>query len=281
MLKEKKIGSFILKTLIVIVAIIMALIICAYFMFKNVLNINIFTISSTLNKLQEIPSKIIQDPYDDEYTANTFASTFDSNEIYSKSDESYTFSLTNLNNSKLISNPTLLTQKQLSSMLNIFINRDIDDWFFGQNDAKFLELQFKNIFENKTELLLVYELSFENIKNSITNGNLINSFINKYIPDKIYFFTLLSVENNLTNPQITIQKTFLNNLSENDSIEVLNLLSKFFAKDDANSFIKQVIQSFINLTFNEESGFFSSFQNIVELQFINQNNNLCLKVSIL
>ncbi len=281
MLKEKKIGSFILKTLIVIVAIIMALIICAYFMFKNVLNINIFTISSTLNKLQEIPSKIIQDPYDDEYTANTFASTFDSNEIYSKSDGSYTFSLTNLNNSKLISNPTLLTQKQLSSMLNIFINRNIDDWFFGQNGAKFLELQFKNIFENKTELLLVYELSFENIKNSITNGNLINSFINKYIPDKIYFFTLLSVENNLTNPQITIQKTFLNNLSENDSIEVLNLLSKFFAKDDANSFIKQVIQSFINLTFNEESGFFSSFQNIVELQFINQNNNLCLKVSIL
>ena len=281
MLKGKNIGSFILKTLAVILVIIITLIICAYFMFKETLNINIFTIFPTINKLQETPNSVIENPYNDEYISNTFASTFNSNEIYSKSNESYTFSLTNLNKSMLISNPTLLSQKQFSSMLSVFINNSTDDWFFGQNGASFLELQFKNINENNTELLLVFELNFEAIKNTITNGNLINSFINKYIPNKIYFFTSFSIENNLISSQITIHKTTLNNLSENDSIEILNLFSKIFAKDDANSFIEQVVQSFINLTFNKEKCFFSSFQDTVSLQFINQNNNFYLQVSTL
>ena len=138
--RKNNIWLSILKTIIIIAVIVLIVFTSVYFLFKETLGINIFTISSVLKKIENPPDNMVIDEYDDKYIADTYVKVFGSDTIYCENENGYSFSMSALAESRLTMDTLNINAKELSAMLSVF--PVTDNWFYGENQASLKEIRF-------------------------------------------------------------------------------------------------------------------------------------------
>ncbi len=275
--KRSSIWFAVLKTITIILVIVLVLLLSVYFLFKESFGINIFTISSTLSKIQDVPEDMVSDDFNDEFIANTYLRIFNNSEIYSDNEDNFVFSMSNFSQSELSAESIDISAKELSEMLSVF--PVTQNWFYGENQGKVREVKFLSVTGESVQISVLSELDFAYIKQNLNNGNLIEEYIRNKIPDKMYFTTYLTLTSGEEGFSATYTQVIVNRLSESDSNEILELASIIFGVSSREAFSEKLTQSFCELAFSSSSSFFSSFGESVRLTFVEVDGEIFLEAT--
>lgn len=276
--KEKSnIWLSILKTILIIVVIIAIVFTSVYFLFKETLGINIFTISSVLQKIENPPDNMVIDVYDDKYIEDTYVKVFGSDTIYCENENGYSFSMSALAGSRLTMDTLNINAKELSAMLSVF--PVTDNWFYGENQASLREIRFLDFEEHTAKISVLAELDFSSIKENLSSGNVIEEFIKNKIPNKMYFTAYLNITKTGDTFLGECEKVMVNNLSESESNEVLSLARIIFGLSSVETLFDRLTTSFLDLAFNSSSAFFNSTYEEIFVTFIENETEILLELS--
>ncbi len=235
--KNGSIVGGIFKFLGIFLAVIAVLVIAAYCFLRFSLGIDIFDVKNKIDLLNQPvdESKIITETYSDEDAVNGFNVLFGTNSVYSNNGEEYVFDLDEFIVAPVAAN-VKLTDEQFASVVNIFLNK-----VYSGNDkedyAKYISLkqiQFSNFKVNGTktsvDIKFVSKIDFEKIKeNMLADERGLVDFITGFIPDNLFItsnFTVSVDSTNVATYNIQSKSVILNQLSQQQSTETLQLLSK-------------------------------------------------------
>ena len=275
--RKNNIWLSILKIITIIAVIVLIVFTSVYFLFKETLGINIFTISSVLKKIENPPDNMVIDEYDDKYIADTYMKVFGSDTIYSENENGYSFSMSALAGSRLTMDALNINAKELSAMLSVF--PVTDNWFYGENQASLKEICFLDFEENTAKISVLAELDFSSIKENLSSGNAIEEYIKNKIPNKMYFTTYLNITKDEDAFSGSSDKIIVNNLSESESNEVLSLARIIFGLSSAKNLFDRLTTSFLDLAFNSSEAFFNSAYEDIDVVFIENEAEILLRLS--
>lgn len=235
--KNGSIVGGIFKFLGIFLSVIVVLVIAAYCFLRFSLGIDIFDIKNKIDLLNQPvdESKIITETYSDEDAVNGFNVLFGTDSVYSNNGEEYVFDLDEFIVTPVAAN-VKLTDEQFASIVNIFLNKvysgkDKEDY------AKYISLkqiQFSNLKVDGTktsvDIKFISKIDFEKVKeNMLADERGLVDFITGFIPDNLFItsnFTISVDSTNVATYNVQSKSVILNQLSQQQSTETLQLLSK-------------------------------------------------------
>lgn len=284
--KRSFLGSF-LKAILVIVIVIVTLIIGGYLILKYAVGIDIIDIKHKLNLLNANvnESEIISNPYSNADAFDAFNVMFgENNNVYVQDGETFTFNAEELTNASLISDEMQLTSNQLAGCTNVFISNsmssDVDVSGFTL-EAELKQLMFSNLRNEedviKVDVNSVVKFDFAILKNEIKKANnFFGNFILRYIPNNIYLTlnTELTIDAATNNGYtVTSKGVKINNLSEKQSNEVLDIFSKLYT-DRETTLETEITTQFTDLIFSCNGNSLLSSLNVESFTFKVENDQI-------
>lgn len=278
--REKRrsfLGTF-LKVILTIIIIFSTLIIGGYLVLKFGFGIDVIDIKHKINLLNSKvdESAIITNPYSDTDSFDGFTVIFGENNIYVQDGETFKFNIDEFNNAEINNGEILLTSKQFIGctneiLKNIIVNNDNTSSVTLNTGIKQLEFSNLIVEENitKVDVKTVIKFDFLEIKNEIKKtDNFFTRLVLKYIPDSIYATINAEVLIDETDSSYSynLKSILLNNLTQKDSNEIVELLSKLYV-DEQNSFDSEIINQFMTLMFSNSEGGLLTSLNIENFSF--------------
>ena len=271
------------KILLGITLSIVILILGIYLYLKYALGIDIIDIKRKLDLINKefAESTIVTSHYTNEDAYDGFTIMFGENSIYTKNedDENYTFNSEEFANSTLVSGDVSLTANQFASCINLFLKNftneeiSVSEVNIGINLKQIVFSNFEQAEANiSVDVLTIVQFDFAGVKNEIKKiNNFLGGFILKYIPDNIYISTkaLLSVNTEENYSYTVTPKTIrINNLTETQSQEILDLFSKLYKNEKGDSLNETLTNQFMDIIFSGAGkGFLGSINGLNTFSF--------------
>ena len=255
------------KILLIIIAIILLLVFALFFMVRESFGINIFTISSTLKKIEMNPQDMRTEVYDDKFASEVFTKIFGDEKIYFENSEGYYFDQKTFITGSIRQSEIAITNKELSAMLNVYSKNISQNWLYGSG----VSLEEVVLMETGS-ISVLSKIDFGTLKNNLSSGNLIEGYIKEKVPNTMY----LLLKGNYAEHKITGGRIIVNGLSQEDSNDVLSLMAVLFGLNNRETFVQRVSDAFCELLFSENYGFFEVQAKKLDLKFEKQIENFVL-----
>lgn len=255
------------KILLIIIAIILLLVFALFFMVRESFGINIFTISSTLKKIEMNPQDMRTEVYDDKFASEVFTKIFGDEKIYFENSEGYYFDQKTFITGSIRQSEIAITNKELSAMLNVYSKNISQNWLYGSG----VSLEEVVLMETGS-ISVLSKIDFGTLKNNLSSGNLIEGYIKEKVPNTMY----LLLKGNYAEHKITGGRIIVNGLSQEDSNDVLSLMAVLFGLNNREIFVQRVSDAFCELLFSENYGFFEVQAKKLDLKFEKQIENFVL-----
>lgn len=283
--KKKTVLGTILKILAIVLAVIVFIVGSIYCYLRFALGIDIFDIKNKLDLLNKDvnESTLIKNSYLEEDISNGLNSVFGENTIYSKEENGeVVFNIEEFATLNLAEDAKL-TDKQFCAIADLFVEHALS----GTEQEEYAEnIQIKQILFsnfsateniNSVNVNVIVKFSLMDIKNNLKkNDNALTDFILNYIPDALYFTDDFIVQVNNTNNTYTTESNYfiINQLSEQQSKEIINLFDKFFAND--NGIVEDIHQTIIGCLFgtSENIGLINSINGAIGFNFEQVENTI-------
>lgn len=255
------------KILLIIIAIILLLVFALFFMVRESFGINIFTISSTLKKIEMNPQDMRTEVYDDKFASEVFTKIFGDEKIYFENSEGYYFDQKTFITGSIRQSEIAITNKDLSAMLNVYSKNISQNWLYGSG------VSLEEVVLTETgSITVLSKIDFGTLKNNLSSGNLIEGYIKEKVPNTMY----LLLKGNYAEHKITGGRIIVNGLSQEDSNDVLSLMAVLFGLNNRETFVQRVSDAFCELLFSENYGFFEVQAKKLDLKFEKQIENFVL-----
>lgn len=255
------------KILLIIIAIILLLVFALFFMVRESFRINIFTISSTLKKIEMNPQDMRTEVYDDKFASEVFTKIFGDEKIYFENSEGYYFDQKTFITGSIRQSEIAITNKELSAMLNVYSKNISQNWLYGSG------VSLEEVVLTETgSISVLSKIDFGTLKNNLSSGNLIEGYIKEKVPNTMY----LLLKGNYAEHKITGGRIIVNGLSQEDSNDVLSLMAVLFGLNNRETFVQRVSDAFCELLFSENYGFFEVQAKKLDLKFEKQIENFVL-----
>ena len=255
------------KILLIIIAIILLLVFALFFMVRESFGINIFTISSTLKKIEMNPQDMRTEVYDDKFASEVFTKIFGDEKIYFENSEGYYFNQKTFITGSIRQSEIAITNKELSAMLNVYSKNISQNWLYGSG------VSLEEVVLTETgSISVLSKIDFGTLKNNLSSGNLIEGYIKEKVPNTMY----LLLKGNYAEHKITGCRIIVNGLSQEDSNDVLSLMAVLFGLNNREIFVQRVSDAFCELLFSENYGFFEVQAKKLDLKFEKQIENFVL-----
>lgn len=255
------------KILLIIIAIILLLVFALFFMVRESFGINIFTISSTLKKIEMNPQDMRTEVYDDKFASEVFTKIFGDEKIYFENSEGYYFDQKTFITGSIRQSEIAITNKDLSAMLNVYSKNTSQNWLYGSG------VSLEEVVLTETgSISVLSKIDFGTLKNNLSSGNLIEGYIKEKVPNTMY----LLLKGNYAEHKITGGRIIVNGLSQEDSNDVLSLMAVLFGLNNREIFVQRVSDAFCELLFSENYGFFEVQAKKLDLKFEKQIENFVL-----
>ncbi len=255
------------KILLIIIAIILLLVFALFFMVRESFGINIFTISSTLKKIEMNPQDMRTEVYDDKFASEVFTKIFGDEKIYFENSEGYYFDQKTFITGSIRQSEIAITNKELSAMLNVYSKNISQNWLYGSG------VSLEEVVLTETgSISVLSKIDFGTLKNNLSSGNLIEGYIKEKVPNTMY----LLLKGNYAEHKITGGRIIVNGLSQEDSNDVLSLMAVLFGLNNREIFVQRVSDAFCELLFSENYGFFEVQAKKLDLKFEKQIENFVL-----
>ena len=255
------------KILLIIIAIILLLVFALFFMVRESFGINIFTISSTLKKIEMNPQDMRTEVYDDKFASEVFTKIFGDEKIYFENSEGYYFDQKTFIAGSIRQSEIPITNKELSAMLNVYSKNTSQNWLYGSG----VSLEELTLTETGS-ISVLSKIDFGTLKNNLSSGNLIEGYIKEKVPNTMY----LLLKGNYAEHKITGGRIIVNDLSQEDSNDVLSLMAVLFGLNNRETFVQRVSDAFCELLFSGNYGFFEVQAKKLDLKFEKQIENFVL-----
>lgn len=255
------------KILLIIIAIILLLVFALFFMVRESFGINIFTISSTLKKIEMNPQDMRTEVYDDKFASEVFTKIFGDEKIYFENSEGYYFDQKTFITGSIRQSEIAITNKELSAMLNVYSKNISQNWLYGSG------VSLEEVVLTETgSISVLSKIDFGTLKNNLSSGNLIEGYIKEKVPNTMYIL----LKGNYAEHKITGGRIIVNGLSQEDSNDVLSLMAVLFGLNNREIFVQRVSDAFCELLFSENYGFFEVQAKKLDLKFEKQIENFVL-----
>ena len=255
------------KILLIIIAIILLLVFALFFMVRESFGINIFTISSTLKKIEMNPQDMRTEVYDDKFAREVFTKIFGDEKIYFENSEGYYFDQKTFIAGSIRQSEIPITNKELSAMLNVYSKNISQNWLYGSG------VSLEEVVLTETgSISVLSKIDFGSLKNNLRSGNLIEGYIKEKVPNTMY----LLLKGNYAEHKITGGRIIVNDLSQEDSNDVLSLMAVLFGLNNRETFVQRVSDAFCELLFSGNYGFFEVQAKKLDLKFEKQIENFIL-----
>ena len=255
------------KILLIIIAIILLLVFALFFMVRESFGINIFTISSTLKKIEMNPQDMRTEVYDDKFASEVFTKIFGDEKIYFENSEGYYFDQKTFITGSIRQSEIAITNKELSAMLNVYSKNISQNWLYGSG------VSLEEVVLTETgSISVLSKIDFGTLKINLSSGNLIEGYIKEKVPNTMY----LLLKGNYAEHKITGGRIIVNGLSQEDSNDVLSLMAVLFGLNNRETFVQRVSDAFCELLFSENYGFFELQAKKLDLKFEKQIENFVL-----
>ena len=283
--KKKTVLGTILKILAIVLAVIVFIVGSIYCYLRFALGIDIFDIKNKLDLLNKDvnESTLIKNSYLEEDISNGLNLLFGENTIYSKEENGeVVFNIEEFATLNL-ADAAKLTDKQFCAIADLFVEHALS----GTEQEEYAEnIQIKQILFsnfsateniNSVNVNVIVKFSLMDIKNNLKkNDNALTDFILNYIPDALYFTDDFIVQVNNTNNTYTTQSNYfiINQLSKQQSKEIINLFDKFFAND--NGIVEDIHKTIIGCLFgtSENIGLINSINGAIGFNFEQVENTI-------
>ena len=276
--KKRSLLGTIFKILAIILAVIVFIVGSIYCYLRFALGIDIIDIKNKIDLINKDVSEttLVKNPYLEEDIPNGLNSIFGENSVYSKDENGEAvFNVEEFVTLNLLENAKL-TDKQFCALADMFVKQVLKGTE-QENIADNIQIKqiiFSNlsVAENITSVNMnvIVKFSLSEVKNDLKkNDNVLVDFILNYIPDAIYFTDDFSVNVNTLNNSYTTSSNYfvINQLSKQQSKEIVNLVDKFFAKE--KSMIDEIHETIIGYLFGSEdkSGLINTINNVSGFNF--------------
>ena len=276
--KKRSLLGTIFKILAIILAVIVFIVGSIYCYLRFALGIDIIDIKNKIDLINKDVSEtsLVKNPYLEEDIPNGLNSIFGENSVYSKDENGEAvFNVEEFVTLNLLENAKL-TDKQFCALADMFVKQALKGTE-QENIADNIQIKqiiFSNLSdaENITSVNMnvIVKFSLSEVKNDLKkNDNVLVDFILNYIPDAIYFTDDFSVNVNTLNNSYTTSSNYfvINQLSKQQSKEIVNLVDKFFAKE--KSMIDEIHETIIGYLFGSEdkSGLINTINNVSGFNF--------------
>lgn len=276
--KKRSLLGTIFKILAIILAVIVFIVGSIYCYLRFALGIDIIDIKNKIDLINKDVSEttLVKNPYLEEEIPNGLNSIFGENSVYSKDENGEAvFNVEEFVTLNLLENAKL-TDKQFCALADMFVKQALKGTE-QENIADNIQIKqiiFSNlsVAENITtvNMNVIVKFSLSEVKNDLKkNDNVLVDFILNYIPDAIYFTDDFSVNVNTLNNSYTTSSNYfvINQLSKQQSKEIVNLVDKFFAKE--KSMIDEIHEIIIGYLFGSEdkSGLINTINNVSGFNF--------------
>ncbi|MBQ3047424.1 MAG: hypothetical protein IJD48_00210 [Clostridia bacterium] len=282
MAKKKGVLSTILKIVFGILGVIVLIVVGGYCYFKYVLGFDIIDVTNKLKLVSQSPveSEIVTNPYQNKDVEDILNTMFGTNDFVLKEGDDYKFDLEVFAQQSLQTDIEL-TDKHLASLFSAFLN-SADPAKIGIDKAVldniFLsQIKFSNFEQDSTytsaDINFIFGLSLDQIKDEYTKDNALLSFVaNAFLPDKVYVSSTFNVQipkDDFRSYTITRKSFAINNLNQEDTNRVLEILTLVLGEENTNNFVDSINTTFCDALFggNGKTGMIEYIQGATNIEF--------------
>lgn len=294
MAKQKSVWKTLLKVLLAIIGVVVLVVVGVYCYLRFALGIDIFDIKNKLDLLNKPVSEstLVTEPFNEVDGQTVLEKLYGANDICTVEDGKLTFNLEAYLAADLLQVENVLTDEELASVFSLFFN-NVDYTKIGLEDdyANFFtikQIKFSNLVlghdGTSVDVNYVVKLEMKDLKDEFSSESGIIAFLlNTFIPNDIYVSSTFNIEvptNSFEDYVVTNKSFLINNLSQTQTNEVLDMFSKIANDDLKTTLPNSTNEIFCDALFGGKgsAGLISSIKDLGAVEFCDTADGIAIVI---